>query len=61
MNAVFTYLDAVIRPRREAAEKLKSHPDALVQAFATTALERLDSSASAFRGMQQRSRTGYPT
>ncbi|WP_404868538.1 hypothetical protein ACI1MP_10745 [Kitasatospora griseola] len=61
VNAVFTDLDDVIRPRREAAEKLKSHPDALVQAFATTALERLDSSASAFRGMQQRSRTGYPT
>ncbi|WLQ40359.1 hypothetical protein P8A22_10325 [Streptomyces laculatispora] len=61
VNAVLTDLDAVIRPRREAAEKLKSHPNALVQAFATTALERLDSSASAFRGMEQRSRTGYHT
>ncbi|MGW1963608.1 hypothetical protein ACWCPD_25670 [Streptomyces sp. NPDC001935] len=59
VNAVFTDLDAVIHPRREAAEKLKSHPDTLVQAFATTALERLDSSAWAFRGMEQRSHTGY--
>ncbi|WP_030458429.1 hypothetical protein [Kitasatospora sp. NRRL B-11411] len=51
VNAVFTDLDAVIRPRREAAEKLKAHPDALVQAFATTALERLDHFASAFLSM----------
>ncbi|WAL74507.1 hypothetical protein OU787_25255 [Kitasatospora sp. YST-16] len=61
VNAVFTDLDAVICPRREAAEKLKAHPDALVQAFATTALERLDHFASAFLSMQHRSRTGYLT
>ncbi|MGW0569889.1 hypothetical protein [Streptomyces tauricus] len=60
VDGAFTDPASVISPRREAAEKLQNHPDAVVQDFAAAAVARLDSFSSTFQDLQNRARNGYP-
>ncbi|MFH9955953.1 hypothetical protein ACH4OX_17305 [Streptomyces roseolus] len=60
VDDVFTDPASVIRPRREAADKLKTHPSTVVKDFAAAAAAHLDSFALTFRDLQTRTRNGYP-
>ncbi|MGA5218827.1 hypothetical protein ACPCAE_22520 [Streptomyces cinereoruber] len=60
VDGAFTDPDSVISPRREAAEKLQTHPSPVVRDFAATAVAYLDNFASTFRDLQSRARNGYP-